>query len=755
MKNEILFVTTYRPRVCGIATFSYDLISALKNQFSESFDLSICALGDSNSYQYANDVKYVANMDGHISSTSIAHQINANPDISLVCIQHEFGLFGGRNGRDILPFLHEIKKPIVVVFHTVLPQPDKQRKDLIKAISLYVDKIIVMTHQSRKILQDNYEVATDKVKVIPHGTHLAPNQSAKSLKIKYGLEKRKVLSTFGLISSNKSIETSIEALPKIIEKTPDIILLVLGETHPEVLKWEGEAYREFLQRKVQKLSLHNHVKFVNKYLELNELLEYLTLTDIYLFTSKDQFQAVSGTFAYAMSCGCPIISTPIPHALELLSKEAGVFFDFQDSNQLANATNRLLQNKRLRQEMRINALHIMQPTIWPNVAIAYANLFADICHQDIKLQFSLPKIDLTHLKRMTTKTGMIQFSNINEPDITSGYTLDDNSRALIATVHHYILTKDPKSLMLINTYLNFIVCCQGTGGRFLNYVDRTGKFHSQNDDVNLDDSNGRAIWALGTILSQHHHFPKSMILKAKISVDNASKWILRIESPRAIGFVIKGLYHAYSYCKSAKLSYLIGTLSEFLQHLYFITSSDDWHWFEDYLTYSNSILPEAMLYAYATSNNPLYLNTAINSMNFLLSHTFTEHGFKAISNNGWLHKEQVKCNKHGEQPIEVSYTIQALDTFQTILKTDRYSQHIRAIFDWFLGSNSLQQTVYNPSNGGCYDGLEKNNPNLNQGAESTVCYLIARLLLEKYQVKKPHQKQSLEKVMTTALRRMH
>jgi len=734
MKEEILFITSYPPRECGIATFTKDLINTLEDQFSSSFNFSVCALEDGNAYQYPDNVKYSANMNGSAKNLALARRINKDSAVKVVCIQHEFGLFGGDYGKDLLSFIHELNKPIAVVFHTALPSPNKGLKSVVKSISLYADKVITMTDNSSKILIRDYAVDKEKLAVIPHGTHLMPGTRKQTLKEKYGLQNHLVLSTFGLISSNKSIETSIEAMPKIVEFFPKAMLLILGKTHPGVLKNEGEKYRSYLQSRVKALSLQKNVKFIDKYLALPELLEYLKLTDIYLFTSKDPNQAVSGTFAYAMSCGCPIISTPIPHAVELLDDDTGVFFDFENANQLAEAAISLLSTPQRMEEMSLNAIHKIQPTIWQNSAVSYVELFRDLSKSQMELRYDLPEINVDHVHNMTTDTGMIQFSKIDHPDLASGYTLDDNARALIAMTLHYVHSKDTGSLKLIDTYLNFIGKCQTQNGRFLNYVDQHGEFHSQNDQVNLDDSNGRAIWALGTVLSHHRHLPQHIVLKAKYCLYNASEWVIDVESPRAIGFIVKGLYYAYQYRETPKLRHTIRILSEYLLEKYFSSASKNWQWFEGYLTYANSILPEAMLYSYAVAGNREHLKVALDSLNFLLSQTFTEYGMKVISNNGWHHKEQKQTNKYGEQPIDVSYTIQTLDAFYNILKANHYKDYMHTAFNWFLGRNYLNQIVHNPVSGGCYDGLEKNNPNLNQGAESTVCYLTARLILEKHEI---------------------
>ncbi|MCX6280133.1 MAG: glycosyltransferase, partial [Bacteroidetes bacterium] len=327
--TEILFVTSYPPRECGIATYSQDLIKALNNKFNGSLPIKVCALeSNGNTYPYPKEVKYILKTSIAREYEKLAIEINQDADIKIVLFQHEFGFFH-KQEKAFLQLLNRLLKPVVIVFHTVLPHPDKELKENVRKIAEVCESIIVMTHTSSGILTSEYGVLPEKISVIAHGTHLVPHLSEKFLKQKYGLTGRKVLTTFGLLSSGKSIETTLEALPAIVKESPEVVFLIIGKTHPEVVKREGEKYRESLIQKVEKYGLQNHVIFINSYLALPVLLEYLQLTDIYLFTTNDPNQAVSGTFVYAMSCACPIISTPIPHAREVLTEDTGIIFDFR------------------------------------------------------------------------------------------------------------------------------------------------------------------------------------------------------------------------------------------------------------------------------------------------------------------------------------------------------------------------------------------------------------------------------------------
>lgn len=743
---EILVITSYPPRECGIATYSQDLIKALNNKFSNSLSVKICALesGDT-SFSYPEEVKYILKTSIADEYERLALTINADDRIKIVLIQHEFGFYHSRQA-EFEQFLVTLLKPVIIVFHTVLPHPNELLKEKVRRMASACNSVVVMTNTSADILVTDYNLSPDKITVIPHGTHLVPHLSEKFLKEKYGLEGRKVLTTFGLLSSGKSIETTIEALPAIVQQCPEVVFLVMGKTHPEVVKQEGEKYREMLVQKVKQLSMEDHVRFINKYLALPELLEYLQLTDIYLFTTNDPNQAVSGTFAYAMSCSCPIISTPIPHAREILTEDTGIIFNFRDSQQLANAVIRLFNDEELRLNMSTNTLQKIVATAWENSAIDHANLFEKIAGNQIKLTYNLPEINLDHLKQMTTDTGIIQFSKINQPDIESGYTLDDNARALIAMCMYYKSTGDKESLPYIWKYLHFIQRCQQPEGNFRNYVDQNLRFTDQNNEVNLDDSNGRALWALGYLISLIGVLPSEIISRADKIIEKSLIHLATMNSTRAMAFAIKGIFYYHTTINSPENVALIKSLANRMVQMYKHESETKWEWFEDYLTYANSILPEAMLYAWLITEEPVYKDIAISSLKFLLSHTFNKNGIEVISNKSWFQKGQ-EPDRYGEQPIDVAYTIITLSKFYDAFLDEEYLQKMVIAFNWFLGNNRLHQIIYNPCTGGCYDGLEELNVNLNQGAESTISYLMARLTIEKYaRIDSPVKKQLQRKI---------
>jgi len=736
---EILCITSFPPRECGIATYSQDLINAFNQKFGQSYKMSICALeANEEHHQYESKPKYLLDVTIDNSFIKLAFQINKDENIRMVLMQHEFGFFAQHEAA-FFHFIHLINKPIVFVFHTVLPHPDENLKILVQEMAAAAPDIIIMTHNAAEILINDYKIDAQKIKVIPHGTHLVQHSNKYTLKTKYGLTDKIILSTFGLLSLGKNIETTLRALPTIIVEFPNVLFLVLGKTHPNVVAKDGEKYRDKLEALVANLGIENYVQFVNKYLPVNELLDYLQLTDIYLFTSNDPYQAVSGTFAYAISSGCPVISTPIPHAKEVLKDDAGILIDFEKPTQLSDAVIQLLENEEHRNQISSNGLHKMAQTAWENAAIAHALLFEEIIGNKNELTYQSPPISLAHLKKMTTDFGIIQFSKINHPDLSSGYTLDDNARALIVMCQHFELTQDLADIEYITRYFNFIKFCLQSNGSFLNYVNIKKQFTEQNQQVNLQDSNGRTMWALGYMLYMSNFIPISLTTEAYALLQQV-KWNLHnIHSTRAMAFAIKGLYYLNLYLHSEDNIDLITNLSNRLVQMYRHEATNEWHWFESYLTYGNSIIPEALLCAWLATDEIIYKAIAHTSFLFLLSKIFNDNSIKVISNKGWLQKEHAYKEYviGGEQPIDIAYTIIALEKFDEVFPNECYKEKIVQSFNWFLGNNHLHQIIYNPCTGGCYDGLEEHNVNLNQGVESTLSYLMARQIVEKQPKKIP------------------
>lgn len=730
---KMLMVSSYPPRECGLATFSNDIGNALEIVFGNTLPVEVCALQNKEQdLQYSQEVTYVLSTSVLDEYRAVAEKINERNDIGLVCIQHEFGLFGGEYGDYILAFILALNKPVITVFHTVLPDPDEKRKKVVRAIVDLSDKIVVLTKNSEQLLINHYECHKSKTIVIPHGNHNVLWEHKKKLKEKYHYSDKIVLSTFGLISQNKNIESVLIALPEIIAQYPEVVYLVIGKTHPEIFKKEGEKYRNLLLDLVQELQLESNVVFINEYLELKQLLEYLTLSEIYLFSSKDPNQAVSGTFAYAMSCGCAVISTPIPHAVETLIGGNGILLEgFDKPKEFQKAILTLIENKTMRIAMAKRAFSVSHATTWENIAIQYRLLFDQLTNREEDLRFNLPPIKLDHIKKLTTDYGILQFSKFSQPDPDSGYTLDDNARALINMVLYYGLYRDVSVLRLTTIYLSFLEGMQRVNGWFDNYKNFDGQLTDQNEEVNLEDANGRALWSLGFTIANKELLPPELVLRAENCWKKAIPNINEIGSPRAIAYALKGLYHYFLTYPDEKIKQHIEQLANKLLEYYDINSDGNWCWYEDYMTYANNVLPEAMMYSFLVTKNQKYEKIAAITFDFLLSHYFMKGQLKVISNRGWFKKQNERIF-YGEQPIEVATTIIALDLFYEVTGNTKYKEQLELAFVWFLGNNHLKQIMYNPENGASYDGLEDQHININQGAESTLCFFKARLIMEKY-----------------------
>jgi glycosyltransferase involved in cell wall biosynthesis len=749
--RQILVITSYPPRVCGIATYAQDLLAALHRTYGRSMEFKVCALTHGPSVQeWPKEVACTLDTLDGPAYMALARRINTDPRIRQVWVQHEFGLYPGADGRWLIELLRAVKKPVCITFHTVLPEPTRHQEETIKALAELAVDIIVLTQRTGKLLHGRYGVPKGKINVLPHGAHPVPVGNTGRMKRHFGLAGKKVLSTFGLLGPNKSIETAIDALPAIVERVPEVIYLVLGRTHPEVVRQEGEAYRRSLEQRVAALGMEDHVRFVDQYLELHELLDYLRATDVYLFTSKDPGQAVSGTFTYALGCGCPVISTRIPHAEEMIDG-AGVLVDFNAPGQMAEAAIALLEDDGLRHGMSLIALQRMQAWSWDNMAIAHMQVFTRGLTGPRVPRLHHPPVDMGHLRRMTTSMGMLQFARISVPDLASGHTVDDNARALAVVCARIAQAGATDLLGLAETYLAFLEQAIRPDGSFLNYFDTTGAATAQNTGENLDDANGRAIWALGETTATTA-LPRSMRDRAARLILRTMPHLREIRSPRSAAFIIKGLHAFRSTCDDEGPLAEINLLGNRLLNGADAHFSGRWKWIEPTVTYGSAVIPEALLLAWVNTGKSAYREAASATMHFLLGHLFKDGHFRGISNNGWLQPD-TEAHPFGEQPIEAAYAVLALDRFHKLLQDDFYRERRDTAFAWFLGDNQLHQVVYDRSTGGCHDGLEEHNVNLNEGAESTVCYLLARSAVEPRPLTadtEPRRTAGSRKVLTTA-----
>ncbi len=728
---NIVCLATFPPRQCGIATFTADLTAAVDQMFGPAVETKIVAmnLSEVSHLPYPDKVIFQISQPNEKDYVNAANKLNQLKEVELVNVQHEFGIFGGEYGAHLLLFLERLHKPVVTTLHTVLPAPDEKMRRIVQAIMKYSKGIIVMTHSSKEILRRDYGLNPDRIQVIPHGIHHVPYRASKHAKAGLGFANKLILSTFGLLNPGKGIEYVIEALPPVVEKFPNVRFLVAGVTHPVVLEQEGEKYRNFLIKKVYELGLSNYVSFYNTYFDLNKLLMFLEATDIYLSTSLSPNQAVSGTLSYALGNGRPVISTSFAQAREDITDEVGILTGFKNPRAFSEAIIKLLENDQLRLKMGKTAYFRTRYMTWENVALSYLKYFSRFVPELTSGPRKLPSIKLTHLAKLTDNFGMIQFGNLTEPDMTSGYTLDDNARALVVVTLHYKKFEIPSSLKLASTYLNFLYRVGKPDGYFNNFVNPDQSIDERKNALeNPDDANARGLYALAQV-SVSKQIPKRFRTRAHAFFEQSFRKDVAFSSPRAIAFYIKALYCLLSKWKEPKTLAALKYHCEQLVALYENSHSPDWEWFEPYLTYANAILPEALLLGYKITGERKYLEVSGKTLDFLIEHTFKDGIYVPIGQNGWFPKGGTR-QYFDQQPEDVAATVEALNTMFQVTDKKHYRELAYKAFNWFLGDNVLGQVVYDRTTGGCYDGVGEKFINLNQGAESTISYLLARLSFE-------------------------
>jgi len=729
-KPHICFLSTYPPKPCGIATFANDLLTNV-DHYNPLVSSSVIALQESGEkYDYPPEVIKIIARDNIQSYRESAEFLN-DSNIEVVSIQHEFGIFGGANGNYLLEFLKYLKKPAVITLHTVLPNPSFEMRETLRKIGEFSHTLVVMTKKGRELLTEYYGISRRKIEIIYHGVpfvFLRPTQFAKD---KLSLKGKFILSTFGLLSRGKGLEYVIYALSQIVKKYPDVLYLIIGATHPNVKKNEGESYREFLKKEAVKLGIAKNVRFYNKFLEIKELLVFLEATDIYITPYLNPNQITSGTLSYALGCGKAIVSTPYLYAKDILGEgRRGSLVKFRDPDEMAEAVLNLLENPEKKKHLERESYKLGQKMIWPQVAWEYLILLsrASAGRKEVEATYfedRLLPIKLSHLEMLTDDVGIIQHAKFSMADRRTGYTADDNARALVVGVKHYNLCQDEASLQLVNTYLSFIYYMQKSNGRFHNFLGYERNFL---DTEGGDDCFGRCIWALGYLLSSE--FVNENIKGAgKHIFSLAFPVIEHLSSLRGIVLCIQGLLYYFKIDSGDNVKNLVGKLADVLVKAYESIKEPQWKWFENSLTYGNAKLPSALLSAYQVTGVEKYKNIGIESVDFLKDVCILNNRFVPIGNKNWYVKEG-KRSQYDQQPIEACCMVELLISAYKITGNDEYYKLALITFDWFLGRNTKGEMVYDPVTGGCCDGLTPRGANRNQGAESTICYLLARLELE-------------------------
>lgn len=734
--HQIAFIGNYLPRQCGIATFTTDLCQAVATKYPEATCFAIAVNDTAVGYDYPAQVRFELTEQDLASYQRAAAFLNVN-NVDLVCLQHEYGIFGGPAGSHILALLRELRMPIVTTLHTVLREPEANQRRVMKELTNLSDRLVVMSRQAVEFLQDIYHVSPEKIDLIPHGIPDVPFVDPNFYKDQFGVEGKQVLLTFGLLSANKGIENVIKALPAILDRHPNVVYLVLGATHPHVKRHEGEMYRLSLQRLAREKGVEESVIFHNRFVSLQELVEFIGAADIYLTPYLNPAQIVSGTLAYTVGAGKAVVSTPYWYAEELLAGGRGRLVPFGDPQAIARQVIELLDNEAERHAMRKRAYTFGRDMIWSNVAHCYMESFerarrerrlhprpAFVIGRLAESQDDLPALKLDHLLRLTDDTGLLQHAIFTIPYYNEGYTTDDNARALVLTV----LIEEKEGEMpeevdrLACRYLAFLWhAFDPQTGRFRNFMAYDRRWL---EEVGSEDSHSRALWALGTVLGRSNN--EGLRGLAGRLFDKALPSVMEFTSPRAWAFTLLAV-HEYlrRFSGDRAAQHIQEGLAARLLDLYHRYSTADWPWFEDIVSYANARLPHALLVCGQELGQPEMIDTGLNSLRWLADIQCAQPGhFIPIGNQGFYRRGETKA-RFDQQPIEAQAMVSACLEAYRLTDDPRWYQEAQRAFEWFLGRNDLGLPLYDSVSGGCRDGLHPDRVNQNQGAESTLAFLLA------------------------------
>ena len=739
--HHIAFIGNYLPRRCGIATFTTDLCEAVATQYPEA-ECTVLAMNDQlDGYDYPERVRFQIPQEDLKSYQSAADFLNLH-DVDLVCLQHEFGIFGGQAGSHILTLLRELQMPVVTTFHTILTEPNANQRFIMGELVQLSDRLVVMSQRAVRYLQDIYRVPAEKIDLIPHGIPDVPFVDPNFYKDKFQVEGKQVLLTFGLLSPNKGIETAIKAMPKILEKYPDVVYMVLGATHPNVKRLQGESYRQSLESLAKELGVEKNVIFHDQFVSIEELVEFIGAADIYITPYLNPSQIVSGTLAYTVGAGKAIISTPYWYAEELLADERGLTVPFQDSDAITDQVIFLLENEVERHAIRKRAYLYGREMVWSKVAQNYMESFQRaregrtrnpqpaFMPQGLSVPTSgefitdLPILNLNHFLRMTNDKGIFQHAVFNLPNYGEGYTTDDNARALVLTLLLDQLDGDVNidTEALASRYLAFIwYAFNPEKGRFRNFLSFEGSWL---EEVGSEDSHGRALWSLGAVLG--HVGSEGLKGVAARLFGQALSATLDLKSPRTWAFTLLGVHEYLRRFSGDRAVIQAGqTLAERLMDHYHQTRGPGWYWFEDIVTYNNATLPHALLLSSQWMERTDMMKVALESLRWLAEIQTSPKGwFTPVGSNGFFRRGGEKA-RFDQQPIEASAMVSACLEAYRITGDKSWYRQAQSAFEWFLGQNDIGLSLYDPTTGGCHDGLHPDRLNQNQGAESTLAFLLA------------------------------
>jgi glycosyltransferase involved in cell wall biosynthesis len=740
--QKVAFIGSYLPRRCGIATFTNDLWASVAKQGAA--DCFVLPVTDRpRTYEYPSEVCFEIDEQDQASYRRAADFLNfSNTDV--VSVQHEFGIYGGPSGSHLLMLLRGLRMPVVTTLHTVLKEPNADQRRVMAELSELSARLVVMSESGRAILEESYGVSGEKVRLIPHGIPDMPFVDPAFYKDQYGVEGKHVLLTFGLLSPNKGIEVVINALPEVLKEFPNLVYIVLGATHPNLLREQGEVYRMSLETLVHDLGLEDQVIFYDRFVELDELKQFIGAADLYVTPYLNPAQITSGALAYAFGCGKAVISTPYAHARELLAEDRGVLVPFGSPEAIASEIVKLLRDDPRRHSMRKRAYMLGREMVWDNVAHQYLEAFRDarqarlarvqtkeLRHGDGKRRSELPLPKLDHLMRMTDGIGLFQHACFTLPNYVEGYCTDDNARALLFTV---LLEEDGEKSAelsrLQSCYSAFVnYAFDAKSRRFRNFMSFDRRWL---EDVGSEDSHGRALWALGTCVGRS--LRRDLQYWAAGLFAQALGPMAEIGAPRSAAFALLGI-HEYTRRLGGDraASNLALELGERLQRLYANAAAPDWQWFEDGLTYCNAKLPHALIVSGARLERQDWLDTGLKSLAWLMKVQRSERGlFRPIGSNGFYPRGGEPAY-YDQQPVEAQASLSACLAAYRVTSDPHWLNQARACFDWYFGKNDLGLAVYDPTSGGCRDALQVDRTNQNQGAESTLSYLLSLVELRLFE----------------------
>jgi glycosyltransferase involved in cell wall biosynthesis len=732
--HKIALIGNHLPRQCGIATFTTDLLAGLAEQNPRGECWAVVMNDIPRGYRYPAQVRFEVNQRVLAEYRLAADFLNMNR-VEVVCLQHEFGIFGGENGAHVMDLLGNLRMPVVTTLHTVLQSPSAGQLAVARRVAQLSDRLVVMSQRAREILREVYGVPEAKIVLIHHGIPDVPFVDPNYYKDQYGVEGRKVILTFGLLSPGKGIETMIEALPAVVARHPDVVYIVLGATHPHEKKEQGESYRLSLQRRARELGIGDHLIFHNRFVDLKELCEFLGAADIYATPYLNREQIVSGTLAYALGSGKATISTPYWYAEEMLADGRGRLVPFKDSAALAEQVNDLLDHEVERHAMRKRAYNFCREMIWKEVAQRYLELFNEVkaeraCFPRPVFRAKtmdtapreLPQPKLDHIIRLSDDVGILQHAKYIVPDRYHGYCTDDNARALIAVLMaREMIPNSDAATNLACTYIGFLHhAFNEETGRFRNFMGYDRRWL---EEVGSEDSHGRAVWGLGEAVA----LAESADIRdaARAVFEKALPALSDFTFPRTWSFALMGI-HAYltRYSGNSEVRRVRETLADKLFDKYKQNATDEWPWIEDRLTYANGKIAQTLILCGRRMDRPEMLQAGLRSLEWLMTlQTDPKGHFVPVGNNGWYPKQGTKA-RFDQQPIEALDMIEACREAYDATNDSKWVSHAQRCLEWFLGRNDLHAPLYNDKTGGCCDGLNADGPNRNQGAESTlVCFL--------------------------------